>query len=38
MWYLETKPNQNRLIDTENKRVVARGEGRRGLGIIGARD
>ena len=41
MWNLknktneQTKQNINRVIDTENKQVVARGEGRRGREEIG---
>ena len=32
------KQNENRLIDTENKEMVVRGEGDRALGEIGKED
>ena len=35
MWNLKNKTNRNRLTDTENKVVVARGEESGGLGEIG---
>ena len=44
MWNLknktkeQTKPNRNRPIDTENKLLVARGEGGEELGKIGKGD
>ena len=34
----QTQPNSNRLIDTENKQVVAREEGSGGRSKIGERD
>ena len=34
----QTKQNKNRLTDTENKQVVARGEGVGGMREIGERD
>ena len=42
MWDLtnktKTKQNENRLLDTENKQVVARMEGCWGMGKIGEGD